>query len=923
MESSREKSKKLRVEENNDSSQLFVPFRAIGLVTTDIPFVLQSRGNEHFVICGIGHSFHVYRASKLNLALVGPQHEKRIRAIAALKDFVFVGSGNKVFMWKKGKLIRFFELPLQNRVSKLYIFGDMILVYSEEDKTVRIWNIFTGEVYNQIKFKGNFHLSSIVHPETYLNKVLFGSTEGTLQLWNLKTMKMIYSFKGWGSGVTCLEQSPAVDVIGIGLSNGKTLVHNIKLDKTVVDFHQSEGAVVSLSFRTDNHPLLVTASAKGSIALWDLENKKLRATIPRAHHGSVVQIKFLNAEPVMITGGSDNALKMWIFDQPDGTARLLRSRDGHNQTPSKIRYYAGKPFILSASQDRTFRLFNTWADHQNREISQGKTFAKQAKRFGVKIEERRLTPIVDFDSSDLKEREWDNIITCHEDDTCSYTWNFEKKVAGKHSLASTDTNPTPVKCVALSSCGNFGITGSASGWLEKFNMQSGIHRGVYKDESGRAHQASIQGICVDAMNRKLISASLDGIIKIWNFQTHKLEQKIEVGYPIDRIAFHKDNGLLSIVADDFSIRVFDIDTLRMVRKFEGHQKSITDMVFSPDGRWLVTASSDTSVRVWDLPSARMVDWFRVKGAVKSITFSAGGDFLVASMIGTVGLFMWSNQMHFSKVFLKPVPKLPPLLKTPTLTGLTEDELRDEDSDDELPEVTNVKQIVEKNVQNNEVSAVENEDENPSHVTQISENLITLSALPKARWQNLANIDLIKKRNKPIEPPKKPEKAPFFLPTQVGADDPIFLAPKADEIEDEISSRILHFKDLNTTTPFVAALEEGYLNGNYSKALEHLKKLSPSAIDFEFQVLSNLDDFKQLKLIFKMLEFQLDSNRDYELVQAYLNVFLKYHMDTIAKNTELLPFAESLREKQRESWLRLQNLFHNNLCLVQFFSSIQT
>jgi len=150
-----------------------------------------------------------------------------------------------------------------------------------------------------------------------------------------------------------------------------------------------------------------------------------------------------------------------------------------------------------------------------------------------------------------------------------------------------------------------------------------------------------------------------------------------------------------------------------------------------------------------------------------------------------------------------------------------------------------------------------------------------------------------------------------------------LLQKPDVIDDEISSRILHFKDLDAVTPFVATLEEGSTEGDYSKALEHLKKLSPSAIDFEFQVLSNLDDFKQLKLIFKMLEFQLDSNRDYELVQAYLNVFLKYHMDTIAKNTELLPLVESLREKQRESWIRLQNLFHSNLCLVQFFSSIQT
>ena len=52
----------------------------------------------------------------------------------------------------------------------------------------------------------------------------------------------------------------------------------------------------------------------------------------------------------------------------------------------------------------------------------------------------------------------------------------------------------------------------------------------------------------------------------------------------------------------------------------------------------------------------------------------------------------------------------------------------------------------------------------SHKSQILPELVTLSLLPKSQWQSLVNLDIIKMRNKPIEPPKKPEKAPFFLPT---------------------------------------------------------------------------------------------------------------------------------------------------------------
>ncbi len=36
---------------------------------------------------------------------------------------------------------------------------------------------------------------------------------------------------------------------------------------------------------------------------------------PRAHDGSVVACAFFKSQPLMITSGTDNALKIWIFDQ--------------------------------------------------------------------------------------------------------------------------------------------------------------------------------------------------------------------------------------------------------------------------------------------------------------------------------------------------------------------------------------------------------------------------------------------------------------------------------------------------------------------------------------------------------------------------------------------------------------------------------
>ena len=63
------------------------------------------------------------------------------------------------------------------------------------------------EKYMTTKFNPkSFSVTAIAHPHTYVNKMVLGSQQGALQLWNLRTNKLIYAFKGWGSPVTAIVQ---------------------------------------------------------------------------------------------------------------------------------------------------------------------------------------------------------------------------------------------------------------------------------------------------------------------------------------------------------------------------------------------------------------------------------------------------------------------------------------------------------------------------------------------------------------------------------------------------------------------------------------------------------------------------------------------------------------------------------------------
>ena len=52
----------------------------------------------------------------------------------------------------------------------------------------------------------------------------------------------------------------------------------------------------------------------------------------------------------------------------------------------------------------------------------------------------------------------------------------QKEKGGPGLAAAADA---PVTAVAISCCGNFGLVGNAAGRVDRYNMQSGLHRGTY------------------------------------------------------------------------------------------------------------------------------------------------------------------------------------------------------------------------------------------------------------------------------------------------------------------------------------------------------------------------------------------------------------------------------------------------------------
>ena len=69
-----------------------------------------------------------------------------------------------------------------------------------------------------IELDDDFQPTCMAHPDAYLNKVVVGSDDGRLQLWNFSSGQRLFEFRPAQAAVRCLAPSPALDVIGIGLA---------------------------------------------------------------------------------------------------------------------------------------------------------------------------------------------------------------------------------------------------------------------------------------------------------------------------------------------------------------------------------------------------------------------------------------------------------------------------------------------------------------------------------------------------------------------------------------------------------------------------------------------------------------------------------------------------------------------------------
>ncbi|PPQ63266.1 hypothetical protein CVT24_006791 [Panaeolus cyanescens] len=921
--------------------RLFAPFRALGLITNHVPFVLQARSHKgatdgpklHLLTC-LGRSWALWEGGKMGLLFVGPDAPDFISSMAMDGDAVWVASGIHLIKYIRGKEVLRASNPLGGNLSFITVFGSQILALTESGDRLLLWNTSNAELDGTITFDPSFTAKSILHPATYLNKVIVGSVQGDIQLWNIQTQTCIHRFevnrllsipksrvgqRDEGYTITSMVQSPAIDVVGVGYSSGEISIYDIRADERLMKMFMEGGNITALGFRTDGHPVLASASSAGHVALWDLnERGRLLHMIKGAHDGAISALEWVPGQPVLITSGDDNSVKQWLFDSPTAPPRLLKFRSGHHAPPHLIRYYGddGKQ-LLTASRDRSLRCTSVVRDSRSFELSQGmhRSLLKKATSLSIPLASLKFPPISSISYSKTRSKDWDDILTCHSDEILARTWTMQNKKLGKYTFSLADAQKKgkdkkatgTVKTVCVTACGNFGLAGSSTGEIHMWNMQSGIKRKsftlgscpqevVARFYAGTAKRSdrAISGIATDSLNRLVIASTLDGTINFFDFLTTKLEHTLVLPSTAISILLQRDSGLLAVVCDDMTIRIVDIETRKVVRELKGFHSRILDITFSADSRWLVASSLDSVIRTFDIPTGRLIDGFRTSSVATSISFSPTNDFLATAHVDSVGVFLWANRSQYAEISFSSVSDDDIFeVSMPSMQGIAEDEAL------EALEALKVA-------------------DSPADVfstpPQLDGDLITLTLLPRSRWQTLLNLEVIEQRNKPKEPPKAPEQAPFFLPTLPGVETRFAIEDKTASAQSQKPTKRLQKVADGSRTTFEQLLYDEPRDGDYERLFNHAKILSPAALDLEIRSLTGLE---ALSLFIHALTRRLLSHRDFEAVQAMQNVFIKTHGEILIQNEELLSDLEELAATHRKESQGVLQLIASSLGTLGF------
>ena len=513
------------------------------------------------------------------------------------------------------------------------------IISGSSDNTVKLWDAETST--EVMTMRG--HTSSVVavafSPDG--KQIASGSHDRTVRVWDASSGKELMTLIGHQTAILSVRFSPDANRIVSGSYDDTVKVWDAKTGIQAMTLHGLE--INSVAFSPDGKQI-VSCDVWGEIKVWDAVTGKEETTL-RGYgydNGWFPSISF-SPNGKFIVSGWGNEIKIW--DVTKGTE--IMTLRGHDGPTLSVTFSKDGKNIVSGSMDNTIKVWDTATGknvltlrgHEGYVNSveftpDGKKIVSGSQDGTVKLWDLS----VDRESTRIVEGSTLTSIVFSPDGKHIVWGGYDGKVKigdvkSVNELMTLHEHKEEVFSIASSADGKLIASGGVDKTIRLWDALTGTELMAL-----RGHERYIRCVTFSPDDKRIVSGSADKTIKVWDAKTGEELKTIRGhGSTVFSLAFSPDGKRIASGGSDGEVKVWDAESGTEVMRLSGHKRVVASLVFSPDGKRIATASYDGTIKIWDATSGNELTTLRGHGgAVCSIAFNRDGTRIISgSMDRTV------------------------------------------------------------------------------------------------------------------------------------------------------------------------------------------------------------------------------------------------------------------------------------------------